>query len=129
MQPNEIEYKEWLNKAEEDLASAKILLKNKIFSTALYHSQQCAEKTLKSILVKFNQPVPKSHDLAFLSKLTIPLVPQCQIFIEKAIFMTSYSWKYRYPGEQDEPDFSDTEEAIDVAEDIFVEIKNELFKK
>lgn len=128
MQPNEIEFKEWLMKAAEDLSSAKVLFKNKIISTALYHSQQCAEKTIKAILVKFNQPVPKSHDLAFLSNLTLHFVPKCQSTIEKAIFMTSYSWKYRYPGEQDDPDISDAEEAIEAAENILIEITKELSK-
>lgn len=66
MQPNEIEFKEWLQKADEDLKSAKILLENNIIQTSLYHSQQCAEKTVKAILVKFNQIVPKTHDLTLL---------------------------------------------------------------
>lgn len=39
--------------------------------------------------------------------------------------MTSYSWKYRYPGEQDDPDVSDAEEAINAAEALFSEIKRQ----
>lgn len=125
MQPNEIEFKEWLLKAEEDLKSAKILLQNNIIQTSLYHSQQCAEKTIKAILVKFNQVVPKTHDLTLLSKLALQFTPTCELEIKNTIFMTSYSWKYRYPGEQDDPDISDAEEAINAAESLFLEVQRQ----
>jgi HEPN domain-containing protein len=124
MQPNKIESLECLLKAEEDLKSAKVLVENSIIQTSLYHSQQCAEKTLKAILIYYDQVVPKTHDLTHLSKLAILLTPQCEISIKDSIFMTSYSWKYRYPGEGDDPDLSDAEEAIDAAETLLNDIKS-----
>ncbi|MHA1191615.1 MAG: HEPN domain-containing protein [Promethearchaeota archaeon] len=40
----------WLEEAEWDLENAKILLKNKRYSTVVFHSQQAAEKALKAVL-------------------------------------------------------------------------------
>jgi HEPN domain-containing protein len=45
MKPHE----EWLFKAAQDIESARVLLdsKNSLFDIAIYHTQQCAEKSLK----------------------------------------------------------------------------------
>ena len=40
----------WLEEAEWDFENAKILLKNKRYNTVVFHSQQAAEKALKSLL-------------------------------------------------------------------------------
>jgi len=47
------QHEEWLLKAENDLLSAKKLIAgdNPILDTAVYHTQQCAEKSLKGFLV------------------------------------------------------------------------------
>jgi len=43
-------HEHWLFIAEEDLDSAKILLAESLM-TALFHIQQCAEKSLKAYLI------------------------------------------------------------------------------
>ncbi len=46
-------HEEWLVFAEQDLKSAKIILKSNesIIGPALFHTQQCAEKALKAYLI------------------------------------------------------------------------------
>jgi HEPN domain-containing protein len=48
MKPHE----EWLFKAEHDLASSGYLLSSpdSLFDISIYHTQQCAEKSLKAYL-------------------------------------------------------------------------------
>ena len=41
---------QWLYKADEDLGSAKYLLNGNFYGTAIYHTQQAAEKRLRRIL-------------------------------------------------------------------------------
>jgi HEPN domain-containing protein len=56
------EAKEWLLFADEDLRIAKLALREKIYNQACFHSQQCAEKTLKA-LIENKTKVPKVHSL------------------------------------------------------------------
>jgi HEPN domain-containing protein len=44
---------QWLYKAEEDLGSAQHLLSGNFYSTAVYHTQQAAEKAFKAYYVHF----------------------------------------------------------------------------
>jgi HEPN domain-containing protein len=48
-------YEEWLLKAKRDLDTAKALLEKSYFDTAIYHTQQCAEKALKVRLIGRNK--------------------------------------------------------------------------
>lgn len=54
---------EWLAKAAEDLASARILLDAGHPGTALFHCQQSAEKCLKGFLTWHDQPFRKTHNI------------------------------------------------------------------
>ena len=40
----------WLKEAKWDLENANILLENKRYSTAVFHSQQASEKAVKALL-------------------------------------------------------------------------------
>ena len=62
---------EWVNYAEEDLIMAKSALKRKkpLTTASCFHSQQCAEKYLKAILVAKDVEFPKTHDLLILNTL------------------------------------------------------------
>ena len=62
---------EWVEYAEEDLIIAKSALRRSKPLTigSCFHSQQCAEKYLKAILVSQNVEFPKTHDLLILNTL------------------------------------------------------------
>ena len=65
-------HEHWHMIALEDLDSAKHLL-SRPFMTALFHIQQCAEKTLKSYLVLKKGSVKKTHDLVQLINLCMEI--------------------------------------------------------
>ncbi len=57
---------EWVKKAEQDMQAAVQLLSLGNVSpieVVCFHSQQCIEKFLKSVLVLYQIPVPKIHDI------------------------------------------------------------------
>lgn len=59
MKPNEIrgrEAGEWLEKALDDLESARVLAAADHAGNALYHCKQSAEKSLKAFLTFHDQP-------------------------------------------------------------------------
>ena len=43
---------DWIKKAEDELASALILLEHGKYKPACYHSQQCVEKGLKALIIE-----------------------------------------------------------------------------
>lgn len=66
-------YELWLVKAHNDLDSSRKLIKgeNPIFDTALYHTQQCAEKALKGYLAFCEIPIQKTHDLRLIIDICV----------------------------------------------------------
>jgi HEPN domain-containing protein len=50
----------FLSMAEEDLEIAKVLLTTEHYAGSVFHSQQCIEKAIKSVLILFGQDLDKS---------------------------------------------------------------------
>ena len=112
------EHNKWLKIVEDDLKSAKGLLKIEVFSTATYHCQQAAEKALKAYLVFKNHKVIKIHDLVELIALCCELDKDFERLYNDAEHLNPFSTKFRYPTEFDIPDYQDTKSAIKQAERI-----------
>ena len=112
------EIRQWLFKARHDLRSARRLFTDDppILDTAAYHCQQAAEKAMKAFLVLHDIQFSKVH-------LLLPLVEQC-IEVDPAFLslrdaaeaLTPFATVFRYPGEVLEPEASDVEEGIALAE-------------
>jgi len=71
MNPRLEEVSEWLQKAEKDLLSARILLEHDppVLETACFHCQQAVEKALKAYLVWKGVPFERVHSLPYLLDL------------------------------------------------------------
>lgn len=69
------ETKEWLNYADENLKSAKILLESGIYNPTLQNVQQAVEKMLKALCVEFSLKFKKTHSIneleAILAKMAL----------------------------------------------------------
>lgn len=122
--PND-EIQKWFDFADEDLRSARILLHEKIYNQACFHSQQCVEKYLKGLLLLHNDHKPKLHDLKELfSKCIHSNVLELIPFRERVATLSLYYAPTRYPdaiiGSLPDrlPNNKDAEEAIEIAEDI-----------
>lgn len=61
-------HNEWLSLALDDLDTAKMVSDGAriIVSTGMFHTQQCAEKSLKAYLVYQEEPLRRIHDLVAL---------------------------------------------------------------
>lgn len=112
------EIQQWLIKAEHDLHSAKRLSTGDrpLLDTAVYHCHQTAEKALKAYLTSRDVPFVKVHDLSLLVQQCVELDETFNQLRDAAEVLTPYATAFRYPGDVLEPDPSDVEEAMRLAE-------------
>ena len=122
-------YEAWLYKAKNDLKSALKLLEgdDPIMDTAIYHTQQCAEKALKGYLAFKKQPIKKSHDIELLVEICSAIDNEFEKLYDYSENLTPYATAFRYPDIYLEPDYDEVFDAIGMAREIlgFVERKIE----
>jgi HEPN domain-containing protein len=118
--------RDWMEKAAIDLRAARALLDASIASSALFHCQQAAEKSLKALLVWRGIPFRRVHDLEEIGALCVSVEPALAPVVKRAEPLTAYAWKLRYPGEPYEPELSEAEEGIEIARLVFGEIRRRL---
>jgi HEPN domain-containing protein len=117
----------WMYKANNDLKSALKLLEgdDPIMDTAIYHTQQCAEKALKGYLAFKREPLKKTHDIELLVEICCAIDCEFEKLYEYSENLTPYATAFRYPDIYLEPDYDEVHEAIGMAREIleFVESK------
>lgn len=59
----------WFYHVDQDLLTARALLREEIFPNACFHAQQAVEKAMKGLLIAQGRPCPKTHDLVHLNDL------------------------------------------------------------
>jgi len=90
----------WLKYAFDDLKSAQVLLKEKIFNMVCFHSQQVAEKLFKSLIASHNKEIPRTHNLIRLHTICEDLhEDKLEIDNEALIFLNDVYIDSRYPAD------------------------------
>lgn len=109
---------EWANYADEDLIMAQSALRRSkpLTTPSCFHSQQCAEKYLKAILVSQNIEFPKTHDLLILNTLCADGGIFTGFTKEDLGRLSGYAVQARYPGNQPTPD--EARDALEIAKNI-----------
>ena len=81
---------QWVRKAESDYAVAKKIARGSDphHDEVSFHSQQCAEKYLKALLVELGQHVPYTHILEDLVAILVPYHSSLRSFRKGARFLT-----------------------------------------
>jgi HEPN domain-containing protein len=104
----------WLKKARRDLLSAKRLARGSepYLDTAIYHCQQCVEKTIKGWLLYHDQSFEKTHDLRLLMTIASEVEPKFTEWFDVAEQISPYATAYRYPGEILEPTQEEFQQAL-----------------
>ena len=95
MKPHE----EWLLKAENDLKSAIKLNSGNdpITDTAIYHTQQCVEKSLNAYLAYHDYEIDKTHQLKTLLNGCISIDSDFEQLTPEANYLSPFATLYRYP--------------------------------
>ncbi|BBL45243.1 hypothetical protein MJ1_0064 [Nanobdella aerobiophila] len=110
--------KEWLEKADRDLKSAKILLYNELYDYSLFHSQQAIEKYLKAFITYKNIPLNKIHDISLLIEYCMKMDTDFKyLYNINADKLYPIGIEIRYPVKYIVTE-EDAKEAIDIAEKV-----------
>lgn len=115
------ETRAWLRKACQDLAASAADLRQvpPLTADAVFHTQQAAEKSMKGFLTWHSQPFRKTHNLTEIGQMCSALDVSLEPLLRRASTLTDYAWKYRYPGEPEEPTRQEAEEALALARQVY----------
>jgi HEPN domain-containing protein len=112
--------KAWINKADHDLGSAKIIFLHlpDYFDTIAFHCQQATEKYIKALLVDREIEFDRSHDLIYLLELLPEDIVVSEEKYKKAVLLNGFSVQIRYPNKIEYMTKNELEEAIGIAQDF-----------
>lgn len=118
----------WMVRAASDLgAGAHELTAVPPFTAdAVFHAQQAAEKSPKGFLAWHDVPFGKTHDLAALGRLCADIDQTLTSVAQRAALLTDYAWKFRYPGELQDPPREEAESALALAREVYETILQRL---
>lgn len=111
----------WLARAAVDLRAAALgrTAKPPITPDVVFHAQQLVEKALKAFLTWHDQPFRKTHNLVELGGQCVAIEPLLEPLLRRAAPLTEYAWRFRYPGEPEEPTVAEAEEAVALAHEVY----------
>lgn len=110
----------WMEKAEHDFLAAKHLLnatEQGLTDVVCFHSQQCAEKYLKAVLLYHGVAFPRTHDLRLLWDL-LPAGLLLGLRRAQVIPLNRYLIEGRYPGDWEPITAAEARQAFDMAKTV-----------
>lgn len=125
------QYERWLLKARRDLRSAIQLSSGDelLLDTAIYHTQQCAEKAIKGYLSYKQELIQKTHDLEKLVEMCILLDNDFEQLYQYVEILNPYIAEFWYPGEDMEPSLDEVKQAIDNAQAVLAFVEQKIYGK
>lgn len=85
----------WLAFSDEDLQMAELAFGNSLWNQVCFHSHQCAEKSLKALVVERGESPPRTHRLTDL--LTLLGVPALDELADELRSLEGFYIPTRYP--------------------------------
>ena len=98
------------------MAKSALRRSKPLTTSSCFHSQQCAEKYLKAILVSQDIEFPKTHDLLILDTLCANAGIFTGFTKESLGRLSGYAVHTRYPGNQ--PTATEARDALEIASQI-----------
>ncbi len=91
--------REWIDKADHDLGSAKLIFLHipEYFDTIAFHCQQATEKYIKAILEYYGIDFQRTHNLVYLLDLLSQKMTLSDDIYDQAILLNGFSVQIRYP--------------------------------
>jgi HEPN domain-containing protein len=88
----------------------------------VFHCQQAAKKALKAFLTWHDVLFRKTHDLTELGEACVKIDVSLREVARRSSPLTEYAWRFRYPGEPEEPSVAETQEALGLAREVYAAI-------
>lgn len=121
---------DWLRRAKSNLARAKAgkISEDVLYEDLCFDCQQSVEKALKALLISLDRKFPPTHSIARLLELIAEVGIKIPKAIERAIELTDYAVKVRYPGKRETVSEEEYKDALILAEKVYEWI-NRIIKK
>ncbi len=115
------ETRAWILKSARDLQAAAHDLRAvpPLLEDVVFHCQQAAEKALKGYLTWHDRRFRKTHSIEEVGEQCLAIDPSLKPFVDRSVPLTEYAWKFRYPGDPDEPTQEEADEALAIAREVF----------
>lgn len=115
------ETRAWLGRAALDLRAAdhEFTAMPPLVDDIVFHAQQAAEKSFKAYLTWHQVPFRKTHNLEELGEQCIGVDAGLGAIVDRAVPLTEYAWKFRYPGEMDTPTEAEATRALADARAVY----------
>ena len=112
--------KAWIEKADHDLGTAKIIFLHipEYYDIIAFHCQQAVEKYIKAILIHNNIEFIRSHDLVYLLDLLSEKIIIDETKFRSVFTLNNYSVQIRYPNRIIHLSKDELVSAIKTAEDF-----------
>ena len=113
--------RDWLRRAKSNLERARggKIKEEILYEDLCFDCQQAAEKAIKAFLISIDKEFPPTHSIARLLEIVSETQTEIPAAIYKAIALTDYAVKTRYPGEIEPLTKEDYEEALKIAETVY----------
>jgi HEPN domain-containing protein len=114
------EIKDWIEKADHDLGSAKVIYLHlpEYFDTIAFHCQQAVEKYLKALLIFYQIDFTRTHDLIYLLERISEKVEIEDSRFQKAFFLSNFGVQIRYPNNIIKLTKEEIESAIEISQEF-----------
>ena len=114
------EIKQWIEKADHDLGSAKIIYLHlpDYFDTIAFHCQQAVEKYLKALLTFYHIDFLRSHDLIYLLDLLSEKIEIDTFRFKNAFALNNFAVQIRYPNKIVKLSKEEIETAISISQEF-----------
>lgn len=118
------ETRSWFVKAAQDLGAAahEFTAEPPFLADIVFHAQQAVEKSFKGFLTWHSTPFRRTHLLEEIGEQSLSVDPGLRPMVERVVPLTKYAWKFRYPGELDEPSREEAEATLAVARELYESI-------
>lgn len=84
-----------------------------------FHAQQACEKALKALLAWHDRPFRKTHNLEEIGEACLAIDASLRSLIDRAAPLSEYAWRFRYPGDANDPTNDEAVAALAVARAVF----------
>lgn len=111
----------WLTKAALDLRAAThdFTAVPPLLDSIVFHAQQAAEKSFKAFLTWHQIPFRKTHSLEEVGEQCLAIDAGLKATVDRAVPLTEYAWKFRYPGEMDTPTEEEARQSVSDAQAVY----------
>ncbi len=122
------ETRAWLARARNDLRAGDVDLAAEppLAADACFHAQQAAEKSLKGFLCWHLKAVRKTHDIKDIGESCAAIDTDLTGPLKRAVKLTEYAWRYRYPGDDSEPGADEARDALARAAGLLAAVLSKL---